>query len=49
MLLAMYTIVGFGVFLASLFEGEGKFWGFVAGVFWPLVLYRIVRVRYFGD
>ncbi len=49
LLLTVYTIIGFGTFLAALFEREDKFWSLVAGIFWPLILYRIVRVRYFGD
>ena len=48
MLLTMYVIVSFGVFLSAIFEGEGAFWSFVAGVFWPVVLWRIVAIRLFG-
>jgi len=48
MLLTMYSIVAFGVLLSAMLEGESIFWAFVAGIFWPIVLWRIWAIRYNG-
>lgn len=48
-ILVMYTIIGFGVFLSGLLERERFIWCFVAGIFWPVVLYRIVYLRWTGS
>lgn len=48
MLYAMYTIVGFGMLLACLFEGEHPVWSICAGLLWPLVLARVLYVRITG-
>lgn len=47
-ILVMYTIIGFGVFLSGLLERERFIWCFVAGIFWPVVLWRIIAIRYKG-
>lgn len=44
---ALYTIVGFGVALSAIFEGDKWYWALVAGVVWPLALGRIVYIRLF--
>lgn len=46
MFYALYSILGFGLFLSCLFEGEGLLWSTVAGIVWPLVFARVVYVRW---
>lgn len=48
-ILCMYIIVAFGMFLSALFEREKIIWCFVAGIFWPVVLWRIIAIRYYGN
>lgn len=48
MLGALYTIMGFGVALAAMFEGDKWYWAVVAGIVWPLSLGRVLYLRLFN-
>lgn len=47
MLLTLYVLMGFGVFLAAIFERGRLVWCVVAGALWPVVLWRVMVSRWY--